>query len=43
MKKSIALLAEVEQAVADLVEDDTYAEIASRYPTIVNNLLFLND
>ena len=32
----------VEKAVQALVEDGTYAEIAAKYPDIVNNLLFLN-
>ena len=32
----------VEAAVAELVADGTYAEIAANYPDIVNNLLFLN-
>lgn len=32
----------IEGAVQELVEDVTYAEIASKYPDIVNNLLFLN-
>ena len=32
----------VEEAIAALVADGTYAEIAAKYPTIVNNLLFLN-
>ena len=38
-----ALCAEVEKAVAALVANGKYAEIASKYPDIVNNLLFLND
>ena len=33
---------QVEDAVAKLVENGTYAEIAAKYPDIVNNLLFLN-
>ena len=33
---------QIEAAVAKLVEDGTYAEIAANYPDIVNNLLFLN-
>ena len=33
----------VEKAVAALVENGTYAEIAAKYPDIVNNLLLLND
>lgn len=37
------LCAEVEAAVAALVENGTYAEIAANYPDIVNNLLFLAD
>ena len=32
----------VEDAVAALVENGTYKEIADKYPDIVNNLLFLN-
>ena len=36
------LCAAVEGAVAALVENGTYAEIAAKYPDIVNNLLFLN-
>ena len=32
----------VEAAVAELVADGTYAEIAANYPKIVNNLLFLS-
>ena len=32
---------QIEAAVAELVEDGTYAEIAAKYPDIVNNLLFL--
>ena len=32
----------IEGAVAELVADGTYAEIAANYPDIVNNLLFLN-
>ena len=31
----------IEDAVAQLVENGTYAEIAAKYPDIVNNLLFL--
>ncbi len=38
-----ALCAQVEEAVAALVENGTYAEIASRYPDVVNNLLLLNN
>ena len=37
------LCAAVEDAVAALVEDGTYAEIAEKYPDIVNNLLFLSE
>lgn len=36
-----ALCEQIEGAVAALVENGTYAEIASKYPAIVNNLLFL--
>ena len=32
----------IEGAVAKLVENGTYAEIAAKYPGIINNLLFLN-
>ena len=32
----------IEDAVAELVADGTYAKIAENYPEIVNNLLFLN-
>ncbi len=35
------LCAQIEGAVAALVENGTYAEIAAKYPNIVNNLLFL--
>ena len=35
------LCATIEAAVATLVENGTYAEIAAKYPLIVNNLLFL--
>ena len=35
------LCAEIEGAVAKLVENGTYADIAAKYPDIVNNLLFL--
>lgn len=31
----------IEAAVAELVSDGTYAQIAAKYPDIVNNLLFL--
>ena len=31
----------IEGAVAELVENGTYAEIAAKYPDIVNNLIFL--
>lgn len=37
-----ALCAAIEGAVAELVADGTYAEIAANYPDIVNNLIFLN-
>ena len=36
------LCAKIEGAVAELVENGTYAEIAANYPDIENNLLFLN-
>ena len=36
-----ALCDAIEGAVADLVADGTYAEIADKYPDIKNNLLFL--
>ncbi len=36
------LCAKIEAAVQTLVENGTYAEIAAKYPDIVNNLLFLN-
>ena len=36
------LCARIESAVANLVGNGTYAEIAAKYPSIVNNLLFLN-
>ena len=38
-----ALCDQVEAAVQALVKDGTYAEIASKYPDIVNNLLFLQE
>ena len=38
-----ALCEAVEKAVDALVQNGKYAEIASKYPDIVNNLLFLND
>ncbi len=38
-----ALCDEIEGAVAALVENGTYAEIAAKYPDIVNNLLFLSE
>ncbi len=38
-----ALCKAVEDAVAALVENGTYAEIAAKYPDVVNNLIFLND
>ena len=37
------LCAQVEAAVQALVANGTYAEIAAKYPDIVNNLLFLAD
>ena len=37
------LCAEIEGAVAALVENGTYAEIAAKYPDIVDNLLFLSE
>lgn len=37
------LCAQIESAVAALVENGTYAEIAAKYPDIVNNLLFLGE
>ena len=37
------LCAQVEDAVAALVADGTYAKIAEKYPDIVNNLLFLSE
>ena len=37
-----ALCKAVEDAVAALVANGTYAQIAEKYPDIVNNLLFLN-
>lgn len=37
------LCAQVEEALAALVENGTYAEIAAKYPDIVNNLLFLSE
>lgn len=36
------MCAAIEGAVAELVADGTYAEIAANYPDIVNNLIFLN-
>ena len=33
----------IEGAVAELVENGTYAEIAAKYPDIVNNLIFLGE
>ncbi len=36
------LCAKVDGAVQELVANGTYAEIAAKYPDIVNNLLFLN-
>ena len=38
-----ALCDAIEKAVADLVASGKYAEIAAKYPDIVNNLIFLND
>lgn len=38
-----ALCKAVEDAVAALVANGTYAQIAAKYPDIVNNLLLLND
>ena len=38
-----ALCKQVEDAIAALVADGTYAEIAAKYPDIVNNLLFLSE
>lgn len=35
------LCADIEGAVAKLVENGTYAKIAEKYPDVVNNLLFL--
>jgi len=32
----------IEGALAELVEDGTYAEIAAKYPDVVNNLIFLS-
>lgn len=37
------LCASIEGAVQQLVENGTYAEIAEKYPDVVNNLLFLSD
>ena len=37
------LCAQIEGAVAALVENGTYAEIAAKYPDIVNNLLLLSE
>ena len=37
------LCAQVEGAVAALVENGAYADIAAKYPDIVNNLLYLNN
>jgi len=34
---------QIEEAVAKLVENGTYAKIANNYPDIVNNLIFLNE
>ena len=41
-KGDAELCAKIEGAVAQLVENGTYAEIAAKYPDIVNNLLFLS-
>ena len=38
-----ALCKQVEDAIAALVADGTYAKIAENYPDIVNNLLFLSE
>ncbi len=38
-----ALCDAVEGAVAELVADGTYAQIAAKYPDIVDNLIFLNE
>ena len=37
------LCAKIEAAVAELVANGTYAQIAEKYPDIVNNLLFLSN
>ncbi len=37
------LCAQVEAALEELVKNGTYAEIAAKYPDIVNNLLFLSE
>ncbi len=37
------LCAKLEAAIAQLVENGTYAEIAAKYPDIMNNLLFLGE
>ena len=37
------LCKQVEDAIQALVEDGTYAEIAAKYPDIVNNLVFLSE
>ena len=34
---------QVEGAIAELVADGTYAQIAAKYPDIVDNLIFLNE
>ena len=36
------LCAKIDSAVQELVASGVYAEIAAKYPDIVNNLLFLN-
>ncbi|MBQ9045199.1 MAG: transporter substrate-binding domain-containing protein [Oscillospiraceae bacterium] len=37
------LCKQVEDAIEELVADGTYAEIAAKYPDIVNNLVFLSE
>ncbi len=41
-KDDAELCAKIDAAVQELVKNGTYAEIASKYPDIENNLLFLN-
>ena len=41
-KDDAELCAKIEDAVDQLVASGKYAEIAAKYPDIVNNLLFLN-